>query len=180
MTVLRFYQDWLDRNAERVIALRSTFSVGVNALGATVTSSPPTGKFFTWFGQAQYVRRLFGNWEFLARGSLQLSKDPLFPIEQFVLGGFATVRGYREYLSATDNAAVGTLELRVPVARLTLPALGSTTTDSGFIQIAPFLDHGTGWNTGRATPANSTLSSVGVGVRWLIFFFFYDYAYYVF
>ena len=170
VTVLRFYQDWLDRNAERVIALRSTFSQGINALGATVTSAAPTGQFFTWLGQAQYVRRVFGNSEVLARGSLQLSEDPLFPIEQFVLGGFSTVRGYREYLSATDNAAIGTLELRIPIARLALPALGSTTTDSGFIQLAPFFDHGTGWNTRRATPANSNLSSVGVGVRWLIGF----------
>jgi hemolysin activation/secretion protein len=169
VTALRFYQDWLDRNAERVVALRSTFSLGVNALGATATPVPPTGQFFTWLGQAQYVRRIFGNWEVLARGSLQLSKDPLFPIEQFVLGGFSTVRGYREYLTATDNAVVGTLELRIPVGRVPLP-FGGTTPDTGFVQLAPFFDHGTGWNTRRATPVNSNLSSVGLGVRWLIGF----------
>lgn len=169
VTALRFYQDWLDRNAERVVALRSTFSLGVNALGATATPMPPTGQFFTWLGQAQYVRRLFGNWEFLARGSLQLSKDPLFPIEQFVLGGFSTVRGYREYLTATDNAAVGTLELRIPIGRVPLPLAG-TTADTGSVQLVPFFDHGTGWNTRRVTPVNSNLSSVGLGVRWLIGF----------
>ena len=169
VTAIRFYQDWLDRNARRVVALRSTFSVGVNALGATVTHTPPTGEFFVWLGQAQYVRRVFGNWEALARGSLQVSHDPLFPIEQFVLGGMSTVRGYREYLSATDNAAVGTLELRVPVARLALPLLGGSA-DSGVVQLAPFYDVGTGWNTGRRTPPDSNLSSVGVGLRWLVGF----------
>ena len=169
VTAVRFYQDWLDRNAERVVAVRSTFSVGVDALGATVTRTPPTGQFFVWLGQAQYVRRVFGNWEVLARGSLQLSKDPLFPIEQFVLGGMSTVRGYREYLSATDNAAVGTVELRVPVGRLPIPLLGSGP-DSGVVQLAPFYDLGAGWNTRRATPPDSSLASVGVGLRWLVGF----------
>ncbi len=180
VTAIRFYQDWLDRTAERVIALRSTFSVGLDALGATVTPMPPTGQFFVWLGQAQYVRRVFGDWEFLARGSLQLSKDPLFPIEQFVLGGISTVRGYREYLSATDNAAVGTLELRVPIGRLPLPLPGSNAS-TGTIQLAPFYDVGTGWNTRQTTPADTNLSSVGVGLRWLVGFgstaeIYYGYA----
>lgn len=169
VSALRFYQDWLDRNAERVVALRSTFSVGVGALGATETETPPTGRFFAWLGQAQYVRRVFGDWEVLARGSLQLSKDPLFPIEQFVLGGISTVRGYREYLSATDNAAVSTLELRVPVARLPVPLLGANT-EAGTVQLAPFFDQGYGWNTRRTAPPNSNLLSVGLGVRWLVGF----------
>ncbi len=169
VTALRFYQDWLDRSAGRVVALRSTFSVGINALDATRTSTPPTGQFFTWLGQAQYVGRVFNDWEVLLRGSLQLSKDPLFPIEQFVLGGISTVRGYREYLTATDNAAVGTVELRVPVGRVPVPWLGSTA-DTGVIQLAPFYDHGAGWNTRRDTPSNSNLSSIGVGARWLIGF----------
>jgi hemolysin activation/secretion protein len=167
VTALRFYQDWLDRNAERVVALRSTFSLGIDALGATKTGAGASGRFFAWLGQAQYVRRVFGNSEFLARGSLQLSADPLFPIEQFVLGGFATVRGYREYLAATDNAAVGTVELRVPVGRVPVPFL-STTAEAGAVQLVPFYDHGTGWNTRRPTPKNADLSSVGLGVRWLL------------
>ena len=167
VTVLRLYQDWLDRNAERVLAARSTFSFGINALGATVTATPPTGRFFDWLGQAQYVRRVFGNWEVLVRGVLQLSNDPLFPIEQFVLGGISTVRGYREYLTATDNAAVGTVELRVPIGRLPLPLL-SDAVDAGMVQLAPFYDNGIGWNTGRTTPLGFDLSSVGVGLRWLI------------
>ena len=167
VSALRFYQDWLDRNAERVVALRSTFSVGLGALGATETATPPTGRFFAWLGQAQYVRRVFGDWEVLARGSLQLSKDPLFPIEQFVLGGISTVRGYREYLSATDNAAVGTLELRIPVGRLPVPLLGANT-EAGVVQLAPFFDQGYGWNTRRTAPPNSNLMSIGLGARWLV------------
>jgi len=147
VTVLRFYQDWLDRNAERVLALRSTFSLGVHALGATVTRTPPSGQFFAWLGQAQYVRRIHQDWEVLVRGSLQLSNDSLFPIEQFVLGGLSTVRGYREYLTATDNAFVGTFELRVPIGKLSVPRL-SASADDGAVQLVPLrpwhrLEHAT-------------------------------------
>jgi len=167
VTAVRFYQSWLDQNAERVLAVRSTFSLGVNALGATVTDTKPTGQFLTWLGQAQYVRRIWQDWEILARGSLQLSDAPLFPIEQFVLGGMSTVRGYREYLTASDNAFAGTLELRVPVGRVPLPRLTRDETE-GTVQVVPFFDHGSGWNTGRASPQFQNLSSAGLGLRWLI------------
>ena len=167
VTALRFYQSWLDQNAERVLALRSTFSLGIDALDATVTSTKPTGQFFTWLGQAQYVRRIYRDWEILARGSLQLSSAPLFPIEQFVLGGLSTVRGYREYLTASDNAFAGTLELRVPIGRVPLPRLTKDETE-GTVQLVPFYDHGTGWNTGRVSPPFANLSSIGLGLRWLI------------
>ena len=36
------------------------------------------------------------------------------------------------------------------------------------VQLAPFYDDGIGWNRGRATPLNFDLSSVGIGLRWLI------------
>jgi hemolysin activation/secretion protein len=167
VTALRFYQSWLDQNANRVLALRSTFSLGLHMLGATVTGTKPSGQFIVWLGQAQFVRRIFGDWEALARGSLQLSNSPLFPIEQFVIGGMSTVRGYREYLTAADNAFAGTLELRVPVGRVTLPGL-STSDTAGTVQLVPFFDHGVGWNTSRDAPPDATLSSVGVGLRWFV------------
>ena len=169
VTVLRFYQDWLDRNAERVMALRSTFSFGVNALGATATHTQPNAQFFAWIGQAQYVRRFYQDWEVLTRANLQLSRNPLFPIEQFILGGLTTVRGYREdYCPATDNAFAGTVELRVPVGRLPLPLLNNE--DNGLVQLVPFYDHGVGWNTGQPTPKVSDLSSIGLGLRWFVGF----------
>jgi hemolysin activation/secretion protein len=167
VTVLRAYQDWLDQTADHVVALRSTFSLGVKALGATVTAERPTGRFFVWLGQGQYVQRLFGDWEFVLRGALQLTPNPLFPIEQFVFGGLGTVRGYREYLTATDNALNASLELRIPVARLPLPWTAAESS-AGLLQLVPFFDRGAGWNTGRPTPPFSHLTSVGVGLRWLV------------
>jgi hemolysin activation/secretion protein len=102
VTALRVFQDWGERDAEHALALRSTFSFGLNALGATVSNSGPSGTFFSWLGQGQYVRRIYQDWDLVLRANLQLSDKPLFPIEQFALGGIDTVRGYRQYLTVTE------------------------------------------------------------------------------
>jgi hemolysin activation/secretion protein len=100
------------------------------------------------------------------RSDLQVSNRPLFPIEQFALGGVDTVRGYREYLTVTDNAFFASGELRIPVAKLRLPYFADTE-EAGTVQIAPFYDFGRGWNVNRPAPLRD-ISGVGAGVRWLI------------
>jgi hemolysin activation/secretion protein len=131
VTPFRLYQDWLDRDAEHAFAARSTFSFGIQSLGATVTSSPPpgtpTGKYFSWLGQVQYVRRIFEDWEILARSDLQLANRPLFQMEQIAFGGLGSVRGYRTYLTVTDDGFLGSAELRIPVAGCVSPILPTPT-----------------------------------------------------
>lgn len=165
VTALRVFQDWVDRNAERAFAVHSTFSFGIDALGATVTNMAPTGKFFAWLGQAQYVRRVYDDWDAVVRTTLQLSNRPLFPIEQFALGGIDTVRGYRQFLTVTDDAAFASGELRIPVATVRLPYLANTE-EAGKIQIVPFYDYGRGWNVNRPTPYPQQISGAGLGLRW--------------
>ncbi len=167
VTALRLYEDYLDRDAEHAFALRSTLSIGLPTLGATVTSVPPTGNFVSWLGQAQYVRRVYQDWEAVVRSDLQLSNRPLFPIEQFALGGIDTVRGYREYLTVTDDAFFASAELRIPVGKLRLPNLADTD-EAGTVQIAPFYDFGRAWNVDRSTPYPPDISGVGAGLRWLV------------
>ncbi len=170
-TPLRLYQDWLDRDAEHAFAARSTFSFGLQSLGATVTSSPPPGiptaKFFSWLGQVQYVRRIFEDWEILARSDLQLADRPLFQMEQIAFGGLGSVRGYRTYLTVTDDGFLGSAELRIPVGRLRLPYLADSD-DAGTVQIVPFYDYARAWNVDRPTPYPQQISGVGAGVRWYI------------
>ena len=51
--------DWLDQGQQQAVALRSTFSGGLDALGATENPGEvPDGQFFAWLGQAQWVRRI--------------------------------------------------------------------------------------------------------------------------
>jgi hemolysin activation/secretion protein len=76
------------------------------------------------------------------------------------VGGRYSVRGYREYTLIRDNAAMGTLELRVPVY----------TTKAGIdtLFVVPFFDVGHGWDTTVQTPDSppKTLASVGLGAIW--------------
>jgi hemolysin activation/secretion protein len=168
VTALRFSQSWLDRNADHALALRSTFSLGLGAFGATtVDTTLPSSRFFVWLGQGQYVQRIWNDIEGLVRADLQLSDRPLFQIEQFALGGIDTVRGYREYLTVTDDAVLASAELHVPVGKIRLPYLARTDTD-GIVQLVPFYDYGQGWNVGRPTPFPPNISGVGAGLRWYL------------
>ena len=83
------------------------------------------------------------------------------------MGGIDTVRGYREYLTVTDDAALISAELHIPVGKLRVPYL-SKTDDAGTVQIVPFYDFGQGWNRDRPTPFPANISGVGAGLRWLI------------
>jgi hemolysin activation/secretion protein len=165
VTALRVFQDWGERDAEHALALRSTFSFGLDALGATVSNSGPSGTFFSWLGQGQYVRRIYQDWDLVLRANLQLSDKPLFPIEQFALGGIDTVRGYRQYLTVTDDAFSGSGELRIPIGKYPLPWVDATE-DAGTLQFAPFYDYGRGWNVRRPTPYPPDISGAGAGLRW--------------
>jgi hemolysin activation/secretion protein len=150
VSALRFFQDWTQRSSLDVLALRSQFSVGLEG-----------GQFFDWRGQGQYVRLLAPDTLLVARSSLQLSTDPLVPLEQFASGGLNSVRGYRQDLLLTDNGAFASAEVRFPILRV----------DSvkGLLQIAPFVDLGVGWNNSAnmiPTTNPNTLASVGLGLQW--------------
>jgi hemolysin activation/secretion protein len=158
VSVLRFTQDWLNRSPTRVLAARSQFSFGLDALGATVNDTGIDGRFTSWLGQFQWVQSLGGGSILIARTAAQLSFDSLLPIEQFSVGGIDTVRGYRQNQRVADNGIVGSVEARFPIVR--------QPDGIGTIQLAPFFDIGTVWNQQGETPSPSTLASIGLGLRW--------------
>jgi hemolysin activation/secretion protein len=155
VTVVRFGPEYFYRSTTQALALRSTFSIGLDLLGATENSGDvPDGQFFAWLGQAQYVRKLTeSDIQLLLRGTVQLTPDPLLSLEQFAIGGFDTVRGYRENQIVRDNGYAFTVEVQIPILKT-----GDLT-----VQLAPFFDVGGGWNH-NAPRDSQTLSSVGVGL----------------
>jgi hemolysin activation/secretion protein len=159
-TALRLAPEWVYRTSTQVLAARSRFSVGIDALGATVNPSPlPDGRFFAWLGQVQWVKRL-GIWdsEILFRADLQLANNPLLPLEQLAVGGRYSVRGYRQNQLVRDNGVITQLEARVPVV--------SERRWAEYVQVVPFVDYGRAWNTRFPTPEPQTLASIGLGLRW--------------
>ena len=169
VTALRFPVDYLRRDRDRVVALRSILSVGLDAFGATANpGDTPDGEFVAWLGQAQLAQR-FGSSQLILRADVQLAEDPLLPIEQLAIGGLDTVRGYRENLLVRDNGVILSIEGRLPLFQLPLPRLGREGRTEGWVQLAPFIDFGRAWDTddnsfeGRSS---ETIKSLGVGLLW--------------
>jgi hemolysin activation/secretion protein len=156
---LQFFQEWTSRNSREVIAARSGFNFGIGAFDATInTNDDPDSRFFSWQGQAQWVRLLADDTLLLVRGNMQLADRSLLPIEQFGLGGLGSVRGYRQDLLLTDNGVFATAEVQYPILRI--PQW------QGVLQVVPFFDVGSAWNSGRENPDVNTLASVGLGLQW--------------
>ena len=157
VTVLRFGQEWLSRTQQQVIALRSSFHFGIDALGATNDGTRRNGEFFAWLGQGQYIRRLDRRGtQVILRGDAQWTSDQLLSLEQFSIGGIDTVRGYRENQIVRDTGVIGSVELRVPV--------WLRGTGRPILQVAGFYDIGAGWDVGAATPDPKMIHSAGVGL----------------
>jgi hemolysin activation/secretion protein len=165
VTALRAALEFVHRTQTQAIALRSRFSLGIDALGATVNSDHdvPDGRFFSWLGQVQWASRLpVLDSQLIVRTDVQLTPDPLLTLEQVAIGGRFTVRGYRENTLVRDNALLASIELRVPLVRNVRWA--------DYLELAPFFDYGRGWSAVGDTPDPIDISSVGIGLRWALTF----------
>lgn len=166
LTVLRFAQEYSTRDTQEALALRSTFSAGIQAFGTTDDGSERDSSFLSWLGQANYVRRLGDSGaEMVLRGSFQVADGPLLSLEQMGIGGVRSVRGYAENQLVRDMGYQASLEFHVPVLR------GED--DRKTLTLVPFVDMGGGWNSETKTPFGTTardhetIVSAGIGLLYL-------------
>lgn len=156
ISALRFFQEYVQRSDRQVFAARSQFSLGTRFFNSTINDQAPDSRFLSWRGQAQWTRLLARDSLLLVRGDLQLSDRTLVPLEQIGLGGQETVRGYRQDALLTDNGFLFSTEIRLPIVR----------SGNGLLQVAPFIDLGTGWNRNGENPDPGTLVGAGLGLLW--------------
>jgi hemolysin activation/secretion protein len=158
ISVVRFFQEWIKRDTKGALLLRSQFNLGIGVLDATLNNSAPDGRFFSWQGQAAWLRRLTSNTTLVARANLQFADSPLAALEQISLGGATTVRGYRENSFVTDNGFLLSTELRIT----------AWAGERGELQVIPFFNFGTAWNNDSTSTETEdftgTLASVGLGL----------------
>ncbi|MEH1938789.1 MAG: ShlB/FhaC/HecB family hemolysin secretion/activation protein [Nostoc sp.] len=155
VTVIRFSQDWLQRNGSSVLAARSQFSFGIGAIDATVNNSGTDGRFFSWIGQFQWVQQLSPRILMLAKVNTQLTPDSLLSLEKISIGGVDTVRGYNQNQFVADNGVIGGVEVRIPLA-----------SNVETLQLIPFFDIGTAWNNRDINGDVQTIASLGLGLNW--------------
>ncbi|WP_341531961.1 ShlB/FhaC/HecB family hemolysin secretion/activation protein (plasmid) [Nostoc sp. UHCC 0302] len=161
-SVLRFFQEWTSRDNHQILAVRSQFNLGIGAFNATVNQDAPDSRFFSWQGQAQWVRLLAPDTLLLVRFNTQLATTSVGPIEQFGVGGIESVRGYRQDLLLADNGAFASAEIQLPVLRVL--------NNNGVLHFSAFTELGVAWNNSDSENVNTnnpdTLASVGLGLRW--------------
>ncbi|MDJ0516792.1 MAG: ShlB/FhaC/HecB family hemolysin secretion/activation protein [Trichodesmium sp. MO_231.B1] len=158
LSILQFFQDYQLRGNNQVLALNSQFNLGLDIFDATVNSNEADSRFFYWRGQGQWVRQLGEDTLLVVGADVQLSPSDLVPLERFGLGGYRSVRGYRQDIRLTDSGALGTVELRLPVPWISA--------ENRLFQVVPFIDGGVAWNSdGEEVPGDNALASVGLGLQ---------------
>ena len=165
VTVVQFMQDWVLRSPERVVALRSSFNLGIDALQATV-GGEGDGRFLEWLGQGELLQK----WSWLdstfgVKLNVHLSNDTLPSYRKFALGGANSVRGYRENLITRDNGYLVSLAWTVPLFRAPISWLGGAQAD-GRVTVSPFADYGYGWDHVEPAGEHLDLASIGFDIQW--------------
>ena len=156
-SVIQLGQDYLRRDTQGAWALRSQFSLGVDWLDATNTSSPQAdSQFVSWLGQIQRAQVLNQDHLLIMQGDIQLASDTLLGSEQFVVGGRQSVRGYSQNARFGDNGIRLSIEDRITLQR----------NESGapIMLLSPFLDMAAVWNTKSGTTVNDDRFLLGTGV----------------
>ncbi len=161
-STIKLGQDYIRRDPQGAWAVRSQFTIGTSLFDANeYEGSEPDGQFFSWLGQVQRVQRLNDKHLLILQSDLQLSANSLLPSQQFVIGGGQSLRGYRQNVRSGDNGLRVSIEDRITLQR---DASGNPK-----LQLAPFLEAGTVWNTANnpnKLPNQRFLAGVGLGVIW--------------
>jgi len=86
----------------------------------------------------------------------------IFSLEEFSIGGLDRVRGYRQDAILADNGLSAAAELRATLARFS--------SFDGSLQLIPFVDFGTVWNSSESllTLNTNTIGSVGLALAFNI------------
>ncbi len=166
-TIISFGQEWITRSHKHALTIRSTFDLSTGWLNATTVNHPADGEFVGWLGQVQWLYRLpFWNSQILLKSNLRLTDDELPPSEKFGIGGYSTVRGYRENSLTGDMGYTSSLEYHVLITNIKMPGISDGPED-GDIYLIPFFDYGSIWHK-ELEQFDDDIASVGLGVRWLL------------
>ena len=155
VTHLDLFQRWRYRDNKQALFTQLTAIFGTDWLGATTNDNLPDSQYFVARAQAQWARALGVRGQLVSRADLTWTDDNLLSSEKTVIGGFYSVRGYREGILVGDRAAVGSLEYRY--------RLGFDLRPKHQLQAAVFTDGGWVGNTGQSSSSPNSIGSVGVG-----------------
>ncbi len=168
VSAISFYQDYTKKGTKDRLDLHSEIRFGANIFDATNNDDSPDTIFFLWRGQTSYHRKLTDDLTLSFKSLFQLSDRPLvfsetIPRNLFIDGRESEtfmLRGYRRNALQADKGIFASAELQANV--LKIDQLNS------IFQLTPFVDFGTVGNNDDLELAESTLISLGLGLRLLV------------
>lgn len=107
-------QDQLSINTQLVAGTRRLFGYGSDAIGFGQKRYWADPSFVAFKADVANTHTFGSDWQWYARGSLQVTDAPLVSAEQFAAGGMYTVRGYLSAEAIGDYGGLASLEWRTP------------------------------------------------------------------
>ncbi len=157
ISTLGLFQDYLKRDRASVFYLRSSFILGLDALGSVIDSEQADSQFLAWQGYLEYLNSLSDKQTLSFRSNIQLANDSLVPIKQFAVGGFNSVRGYPQNTLLGDNGIFLSAELSHTLLDYRDRAIR--------LEIIPFIDFGKAWNSETDIEQERNLVAIGTGLK---------------
>lgn len=149
----------------------SPFKMASDESSRTYQTLRPGAKPIYCYGRIVFseILRLVHNMSIVFNLKGQLASRPLLPSEQLGLGGYDTVRGYKERVINGDEGVYASLEYRTPVMNL----FWRSKKPNGFhdrLQFLGFIDYGYAFNLKKppGQDKHQFLLSVGPGMRYTI------------
>lgn len=165
-TALRLTADYTRRALDTVLAVSFTGTLGLDGTRPSDRSLvSPSQNFFAALIQANFARRLTSDrLELRLRVAYQKASGILYAPERFSVGGYDTVRGYRENALLADEALVGSIELAQPINLFGARQIGGF--EPGNFTFSAFADMGTVNNRNSPEPSERMIASLGVSAAW--------------
>lgn len=166
ISAIRINQEYIERWEKFAWAFRSTFNVGIDAFDSTIQKNHfnPDSEYFAWLGQSRGVWNLPQiKSDLVFKGTVQISDDPLLPLERMAVGGRHTVRGYRENQLVRDNGYAASTELHIHLV--------GDNQSKYRLDLVPFFDFGAAWNNKDSTLVRQTtqhIYSAGIGLQFRV------------
>jgi hemolysin activation/secretion protein len=184
--------DWVNRSSRHVLALRSVFSLGLYAFGATradprtaqdslsggdpklgLDPEIPDSKFFSWLGQAQLVARIFDTatlrakpdeyrWNVLRETQLIVRANAQLSDEPLLSLEQFSLGGMQSVRGYRENQLLRDDGVFAS-AELRVP-IWLAKDKTPIVALAPFFDFGAGWNINKLDDRYQAISSAGIGV----------------